>query len=86
MDNEIIKLYRDFRKHSPFMQVGSNAKLALESARTLQVFRNYEMQGKVSLIAEHEEDNYFDVYGEPGTDKERQSIINSIETYGLHYV
>jgi len=65
MKTELLKLYQKFRKHSPFMLVGHNARLALSSAKTLMEFRQLESNGLVRMRCEPETENYFDVYGEP---------------------
>lgn len=56
MRTQLQTLYRDFRKHSPFMLVGSNAQQALEAARTILRFRELEDMGYVRLRAQFDDD------------------------------
>lgn len=53
---EIVDLYRKFRKHSPFMLVGENARLALESAKTLARWKELEENGFVKIEKEFDDD------------------------------
>jgi len=48
-------LYREFRKSSPFMLVGSNAAQSLEAAKTLAQFRKLEAAGLVKIEATPDE-------------------------------
>jgi len=97
MDKQTAQLYSKFRANSPFMLVGSNAALALSSAKTLIRFRELEEQGKVRLRAEAEQDSYFDVYGnedgytnaqghEVSAEQARENIIEQIERDGCWWV
>ena len=74
--------YRTMRTHKPFMLVGRDAECSLSSARTVLAFRELEAQGVARIRCEHEQENYFSVYGEPDTEKERQSIIDAIDRMG----
>lgn len=58
MNAELLNLYKQFRKASPFMLVGHNARLALDSAKTLLRFRELEADGLVRLRCEPEEEAY----------------------------
>ena len=42
--------------------------------------------GSVRIKWEQENESYFDVYGEPETEEERESIVHAIETYGCWVV
>ncbi len=86
INKDLLKTYKQFRTHSPFMLVGRNAELALNSAKTLLKFRELEAAGKVRMCADVEEENYFDVYGEPETTKQKEAICESIESNGIYYV
>ena len=86
MTSEIQTLYKRFRQHSPFMLVGRNAELALESAKTLAVFRALEDQGLVRIEAHPEEESYFDVFGEPDSERERKDLESTLERLGCWYV
>ena len=59
---------------------------ALNSARTLAQWREAEEADCVRLKLIPEEENYFDVYGHPETQKEKDMIIASIERQGLWLV
>jgi hypothetical protein len=56
MTTAIHELYKRFRKQSPFMLVGENARLALDSAKTLAEFRRLEASGLVKIEAELDQD------------------------------
>lgn len=86
MNTKTLALYRKFREHSPFMLVGHNARLALQSAKTLVAFQEAESAGLVRLVADPEQESYFDVYGEPDDKKQREAIEQSIEDNGCVYV
>lgn len=49
-------LYRDFRRHSPFMLVGHNAEQAIKAARILSRWRELEAAGLVKIEAEPDSD------------------------------
>ncbi len=83
-------LYKQFRK------CGMDAHRALDAARTYKQFQRLETEGLVRLRAEPEDDNYFDVYGEPdgytdihgrrvSAEQAKQDIIDSIERDGCWY-
>ena len=59
MNKSEQKTYQAARKE------GYGAAESLRIAKTQEVFHNLEYQGLVRLRAEPEEENYFDVYGEP---------------------
>ncbi len=82
MNAQLIKLYAQFRHNMPFVLVGSNAKLALDSAKTLLAFREAESKGLVRMLAEPEDESYFQVYGYPDTKKEREEMERIIERDG----
>jgi hypothetical protein len=86
LNTEVKNLYAKFRKDSPTLWTGRNAELALSQAKTLSVFRTLEDQGLVRITAEPEEESYFDVYGKPDNERERQSIVEALERDGCWYV
>ena len=59
---------------------------ALNSARTLIQFRSLESADLVRLRAEHEQENYFDVYGKPDDEKEYKAICDAIDRNGCYCV
>ncbi len=83
---ELVREYRKARKLKPFMRYGQDAVSSLDAARTILRFRELEDAGAVRIRSEHQSENYFDIFGEPDTDKERKEIIDSIDRNGLHWV
>ena len=69
--------YKKFRKS------GMIAKSALYSARLMVEFENRE-DLRIGIDPEYE--NYFDVYGEPDTKKEKESIMHYLDLWGLYTV
>lgn len=86
MTKQLLNVYRKFREHSPSMLVGRNAELALRNAKILLKFQELESEGKVQIYSEEENENYFDVFGEPDTEQQRKRIVDSLETYGCYWV
>lgn len=88
MDKQTVELRQDFQHflyNGPSVMVGRQAEMALRDARALREWRELEAQGKVRLRAEDEQESYFDVYGEPDTERERKAIIESIELNGNYW-
>lgn len=79
-DKTTLKHYRKFRAS------GNTPVQAVRSARTLTKWEALEYRGKVRIQADHENENYFDVYGEPDTEQQRKDIVDAIEQHGLTYV
>ena len=79
------QLQKDFHR---FLETGAYCKppgrtaCALAHAKTLETWREYETAGLVRLQVEPEQDNYFDVYGKPDTEKERLQIEAELESNG----
>lgn len=86
MKTELVKLFAQFRAHSPFMLVGHNAAQALSAARTLLRFRELESQGLVRLRTEPEQENYFGVYGMEDNPKHQKQMEETIERLGCDWV
>lgn len=59
---------------------------ALRSARILAEFRAAESAGLVRIVPQAHDENYFDVYGEPDSEKERLQIEASLERMGCWLV
>ena len=68
------------------MLVGRDAEMSLRSARIIARFKDLESRGVVRISSEEEQESYFSVYGEPDTEKERNSILDTIERLGCVYV
>lgn len=91
MNAKIKTLYREFR------DAGYNPSDALSCARTVAEFSDLERKGFVTVDVEYEDENYWDVYGEPegyvniygrhvSADEERAEIEHLIDVWGLTYV
>lgn len=80
MNAQMAREYRQFRA------AGMRAEHAIDAARTEIQWNRLERAGLVILDAREEEQNYFDVYGEPDTEKERESIRHYLETWGCYCV
>lgn len=73
--------------YNRFRAQGYGASLSWEMAKTLDRFENEQNRGRVRITADGEEENYFDVYGEPeGGAKERAELERLIERDGCWYV
>lgn len=83
------RLRKDFQR---FLETGGyctppgRTACALSRAKTLAKFRDLESRRLVRITAEPEEDNYFDVYGEPDSKRERDEIIRQIELHGCWWI
>jgi hypothetical protein len=86
MDTQLRQDFRHFLYNGPSMMTGRQAEMALRDARTLREWRELESEGKVRMVMEPEEENYFDVYGEPDTEKERKSIVETLDRLGCYWV
>ena len=78
--------YLRFKETSGYSIPPGRAACALNSAKTLAHWRIQEKSGRVRLRAEHEQENYFDVYGEPDTESERKAIVEQIERLGCWFI
>lgn len=85
MSTEVIELYRRFRQDTGGI-VGESAKWALIHAKTVAEFRAMESAGYVRMRAEAEEENYFDVYGREGNEKDQKRLEEILERDGAWYV
>jgi hypothetical protein len=65
---------------------GMGAAHSHDGAKAWREFSRLENLGLVRLIAEDEQESYFDVYGEPDDEKEREQIARAIETYGNYCI
>lgn len=66
--------------------VGESAKGDLEAARIIARFEDLEAAGYVRIVAEPHEESYWDVYGEPGSEREREETNRLLESWGCWYV
>lgn len=57
--------FRRFLDSGAYCTPPGRAACALSSARTLAEFERAQADGIVRIRAEHEQENYFDVYGKP---------------------
>lgn len=76
MKRELVRDYRRFRAS------GFAPAHALYAAKTLEAWNRLEDAGLVQIVAEEEEEFYFDVYGEPDDERERERICDIIERSG----
>ncbi len=74
--------------YNRFRKLGYGASLAWENAKIVDRFEREsdDGRGRVRIVADPEEDSYFDVFGKPDTDKERDAIAEAIDRYGCWYV
>lgn len=89
MNTETLSLvpsYFRFKDTGGYCTPPGRAACALNKARTLKQWRTAEAAGRVRLRAEPEQENYFDVYGEPDTEQERKAITEQIERDGCWLV
>lgn len=70
------------RIYTKFRDAGWPAAQALSNVKILAKWDRAEDAGLVRLWAEDETENYFDVYGETDSEKERREICDSINNYG----
>lgn len=63
-----------------------NAEQALRASKIQDQWSALESQGLVRLLAENEEENYFDCFGTPDSEKERKAIEASIDRYGNYCI
>jgi hypothetical protein len=80
MKKEEIENFKKFRSG------GMKAINAFFSAKTLCEFKALEEIGQARIKIQYEEENYFHVFGEPESEKERRYIVATIEKFGLWYV
>jgi len=85
-NKEITELYHRFRTSQFGGIIGQNALQCYQSAKILHDFTELERLGLARLVLHDEEENYFDVYGEPDDQKIKSEIIHQIETYGLFFI
>lgn len=78
--------FQHFLYNGPSIMTGRQAEMALRDARILASWRELESQGKVRLVVEPEQESYFDVYGEPDNEKERKSLIETLDRLGCYWV
>lgn len=85
------------KAYESFRRAGYPASHAHHAAKALAEFSALERQGLVRLIAEPEQENYFDVYGEPegytdvngrwhSPEQERQELCESLDRLGCWYI
>ncbi|MCP4569126.1 MAG: hypothetical protein GY841_16245 [FCB group bacterium] len=73
MKAELVKTYKEFR------QAGYRAEHAKYATDALIAFEDRE---DLRIVAYPEEGSYFDVYGEPDTEKEKEQILHYLELWG----
>jgi hypothetical protein len=86
MSNTIAEDYRKFKETSGYCTPPGKAACALRSARVLADWRKAEKAGLVRLLAEEEQENYFDTYGTPDDPKEVKAIADTIDRLGCYRI
>ncbi len=97
MKNQIREDFRKFLETGGYCTPPGRAACALDSARTLANWREAEGAGLVRLRSEPEEENYFDVYGEPEAyegangrrvtaEMAKAQIVETLENWGCFCV
>ncbi len=78
------RLVREYRRQREIGSciVGQDAETCLRNARNWLRWERLEDCGLVRLQAEPEQENYFDVHGEPDDERERAEIVRQIELNG----
>ena len=69
-----------------FRAIGYRAAESLCAARTLTAWEHAVYENRVRIRTEPETEDYFGVYGEPDTAREREQICASLSTHGCHCV
>lgn len=82
VDGKLRNYFQRFLETGAYCAPPGRSACALTGARTLLKWEELESAGLVRLRAEPESDSYFDVYGEPDSKRERESIVESIERDG----
>lgn len=75
-------LFQGFLNNGGYCTPPGRAKCALDNARTVLAFQEYEDAGLVKIEAEPEQESYFDVFGEPESGHERKATIAMLERDG----
>lgn len=83
---EIVRDYFDFLRYGAYCTPPGRTMCALQNARTLDEWRKAQRARLVRIKAVAEEENYFDVYGKPETDKECKEIERQLEQWGCHCI
>lgn len=83
---QLRKDFQRFLHNGPIIATGNQAAFALRAAKTLRGWRELESAGKVRLIQEPEQENYFDVYGEPDTEQEKEAIVEALDRNGCYWI
>lgn len=84
-------------KYQEYRIAGYRAVEALRNAKILQDWDKLEREGLVKLEAEPEQEDYFDVYGEPegyvnihgrriSAEQEREEIARHLDTWGCWFI
>lgn len=79
-------IFQKFLESGAYCSPPGRAACALQNTKTLQAFRQAESDGRVRIRYEGEQESYFDVYGEPDTEKERKAILAELERHGCWFV
>lgn len=83
MNKQFRSDFRRFLEDGPYCTPPGRAACALQSARTLQKWREMEAAGRVRIQVEPEKENYFDIFGHSSEDR---FVRKTIEQWGVHWV
>ena len=83
---QLQKDFHRFLETGAFCKPPGRAACAFAHAKILETWREYETAGLVRLRTVPEEENYFDVYGKPDTEKERLLIESDLEQNGCWFI
>lgn len=86
MKSQLQKDFHQFLESGAYCKPPGRAACALRSAKTLEQWRDYESAGLVRLRVEPEQENYFDVYGKPDTERERLQLEAALERDGCWFI
>ncbi len=84
MDTRLHEYFQKFLETSADPE--DRTECALRHAKTLIKFQELEEEGLVRLFQREEEESYFDVWGEPETEEEREEIETTLDLYGCWIV
>jgi hypothetical protein len=86
MSNQFRQDFSKFLNVGGYCTPPGRAACALNSARTLAEWREAEGAGLVRISMDEEQESYFNVYGEPDTQEEKDRLVAMLESKGLYVV
>lgn len=86
LHDQIRTIYAKLRANPVSILVGRAAEMALRQAKIIAQFRSLEARGLVRISSDDEQENYFDVYGKPDTEKEMKQMQETLNRMGCKWV